>query len=116
ACADRRLRRGLYVGLARIRNCRRWTALGAGAHRSRLGHDDGIAESLAVRRRPDRRGALPALAAQECLPIALPHADFVSLTPLASARPGRAPSRRRARCILCRLLLDADGAVVRWRG
>src|SRR5439155_13518186 len=112
---DGSLRRGLYVGLARILRCRRCAALVAGTHRAYLGNDDGIAESSAVRRRPDSRGALSALAAQEYLSSALPHANVVSFTPLASARPGRAPSRRNARRVLCRLLLDADGAVVRGR-
>ena len=60
-------------------------------------------------------GRLSALAAQKYLPSALPHAHVVSFAPLASARPGCAPPRRNARRVLCRLLLAADGTVVRGR-
>ena len=90
-------------------------SMGAGTRRAADAYD-GERQQSRGRRRPDHRRALSALAAQEYLPSALPHAHVVPFAPLASGHPGCPPTRRNARHLLHRLLLGVDGvAFRRWR-
>ena len=93
ARADRRLCSRLPVGLARLFRCRRGVALGAGTHRARLGHDDGLAEPLAIRRRADRGGPYQLSPLKNvCLAHCRTPASFLSRhwRPRARARSGSA--------------------------
>src|SRR5882724_2433439 len=115
-CANRCVHRRLSHRLARVRRggCR--AALRTRTRRSSLNNDDGITQPLVVRRCADRRRAVSAFAAEECLPGPMPGAGDVSCPALASACLGCATARRQTWRVLCRLLLAVDGPVVRGWG
>ena len=78
----------------------------------RFGDDDGLAEPLAIGRRPDRCRRRISSRRLKISALRIAARRRRSFRAIGARMPGRAAPRRNARRVLCRLLLAADGTVV----